>query len=126
MGYLLNDCEMSNIFGIKTTSSYLDYSHSKRDLCLKPISSFPVLPGSMPDYRNDFLTELKDIFCYSIFQDDENYILKLKVNYIKHHTAVAFPSVIFVKECPNELIYSITSKNNSDIITSKIKFYCDR
>lgn len=126
MGYLLNDCEMSNIFGIKTTSSYLDYSHSKRDPFIKPISAFPVLPGSTPDYKNDFLTELKDIFCYSIFEDYGNCILKLKVNYIKHHTVVAFPSVIFAKECPNELIYSITSKNNPDVITNKIKIHPDR
>lgn len=125
MDYLLNDCEMSTIFGIKTTSSYLDYSHSKRDPFIKPISAFPVLPGSTPDYNDDFLAELKNIFCYSIFQDSENYILKLKVNYIKHHTVVAFPSVIFIKECSDELTYSITSKNSLDIITNKIKIYFD-
>lgn len=126
MDYLLNDCEMSTIFGIRTTSSYLDYSHSKRDPFIKPISAFPVLPGITPDYRDDFLAELKNIFCYSIFQDSENYILKLKVNYIKHHTIIAFPSVVFVKECLNELTYSITSKDSPDIITNKIKIYPDK
>ena len=42
--------------------------------------------------------------------------VKLKLNYIKHNTTVAFPSVIFLKNKLLDIPYKITSKNNPDVI----------
>ena len=41
--------------------------------------------------------------------------LKLSVDYIKHHTAVAFPAVIFVKQDISSISYTISSKKLPDI-----------
>ena len=64
----------------------------------------------------DFIDELNDVFCYSIYSSRENYIVKLKVDYIKHNTTVAFPSILFVKDKITEIPYKITSKNNPDVV----------
>ncbi len=47
--------------------------------------------------------------------------LKLKVDYIKHNTTVAFPTILFVKNEIDEIPYKITSKNNPDVVEGCIK-----
>ena len=74
------------------------------------------MPGYVPNYSDDFIEELNDVFCYSIYSNGENYIVKLKVDYIKHNTTVAFPSVLFIKDELTEIPYKITSKNNPDVV----------
>lgn len=49
------------------------------------------------------------------------YIVKLKVDYIKHNTTVAFPTILFVKNEIDEIPYKITSKNNPDVVEGCIK-----
>ena len=111
-GYLLNDCELSEIFGISRSPNYLQYDDSNVSLHAGNIrkSSFH-MPGYTPDYEDDYNSELEDIFAYSVFQEDDRCILKLKVEYIKHNTAVAFPSVILVDNNLELIPYSITSKH---------------
>lgn len=123
MGYLLNDCNMSEIFGICSTSTYSDYDSSivtsQRFSPRVPPTS--VFPGYAPNYSDGFESELADVFCYSCFDEGEKYIVKLKIDYIKHNTIVAFPSVIFIKEPFNSIPYTITSKNSPDIVTGEIR-----
>lgn len=120
MGYLLNDCEMSILFGIDSTAEYLEYASSeqKHTTHYRPMPYG--LPGYVPNYNDDFLCELRDIFCYSIYSDNDKFVIKLNVDYIKHNTTVAFPSIIFVKDMPNEVEYTITSKNNPDVVRGKL------
>lgn len=122
MKYLLNECDMYELFGINSTAEYLDYLDSaKQTSNYVPLPTPTGLPGYAPDYSDSFNDTLKDIFCYSIYPSGDNYIVKLKVDYIKHNTTVAFPSVLFVKEEFAEIPYQITSKNNSDIVKGQIK-----
>ena len=111
-GYLLNECELSEIFGINRSPNYLQYDDSIVSLHARNIrkSSFH-MPGYTPDYEDDYNSELENIFAYSVFQEDDRCILKLKVEYIKHNTAVSFPSVIFVNSDLELIPYSITSKH---------------
>ena len=51
----------------------------------------------------------------------DDYIIKLKVDYIKHNTTVAFPSILFVKDKIPEIPYKITSKNNPDVVEGTLK-----
>lgn len=74
------------------------------------------LPGYVPDYSDDFVKELNDVFCYAIYLSENKYIVKLKVDYIKHNRTVSFPTVLLVKKKIDEIRYKITSKNNPDII----------
>lgn len=121
MGYLLNDCNMSALFGINSTAEYIEYSESERNI-LTTYTPRPVgLPGYVPNYSDDFTDELNDVFCYSIYSNGDNYIVKLKVDYIKHNTTIAFPSVLFIKDELTEIPYKITSKNNSDVVEGFLK-----
>ena len=127
MDYLLNECDMSRIFGICNTSDYSDYASSivttRRP---SPLVSMPsVFPGYTRKYSDDFENELAETFCYSCFDDGEEYIVKLKIDYIKHNTTVAFPSVIFIKEPFESIPYSITSKNSPDIVNGEVKIVDD-
>lgn len=120
MGYLLNDCQMRILFGIDSTAEYLGYA-SSRQKNIVDYRSIPCgMPGYAPDYSDDFMKELKSVFRYSIFPDGDMYIVKLNVDYIKHNTTVAFPSIIFVKDMPSEVEYTITSKNNPDVVHGKL------
>lgn len=121
MGYLLNDCNMSILFGIDSTAEYVEYSESERNHGTNYIPHNYGLPGYVPNYSDDFVSELNDVFCYSIYPNKGNYIIKLKVDYIKHNTTVAFPSVLFVKGEIKEIPYKITSKNNPDIVKGMLK-----
>lgn len=116
MGYLLNDCDMSILFGIDSTAEYVDYSESERDRTHTFKSRNYGLPGYVPDYSDDFIDELNDVFCYAIYPDNDKFIVKLKVDYIKHNTTVAFPSILFVSEIISEIPYKIISKYNPNVI----------
>ena len=116
MGYLLNDCDMSVLFGINSTYEYFAYSESERNRASNYTPRPYGLPGYIPNYSDDFIEELNDVFCYSIYSHDDNYIVKLKVDYIKHNTTVAFPSILFVKDKILEIPYKITSINNPDVV----------
>lgn len=121
MGYLLRECEMDVLFGIGSTAEYIEYFESKKERHILRVSRHYERFIGTPDYSDDFLAELNSIFCYSIYPDGDNYILKLKVDYIKHNTSVAFPSVLFVKGEIAEIPYKITSKNNPDIVEGTLK-----
>ena len=88
---------MSILFGIDGTAEYIEYSESERNRTANYPPRPYGLPGYVPNYSDDFIDELNDVFCYSIYSSGDNYIVKLKVDYIKHNTTVAFPSVLFVK-----------------------------
>lgn len=123
MGYLLNDCDMSELFGICSTSMYSDYDSSiVTSRRFSPHVSTPtIFPGYAPDYYDDFENELADVFCYSCFDEGTEYIIKLKFDYIKHNTTIAFPSIIFIKKPFAAIPYTITSKNSPEIISREIK-----
>lgn len=127
MGYLLNDCDINELFGICSTSTYSDYDSSMiTTRRFSPHVSTPsIFPGYSPDYSNDFKNELADVFCYSCFDEGEEYIVKLKFDYIKHNTTVAFPSIIFIKEPFQSMPYTITSKNSPEIVSGEIKVTYD-
>lgn len=124
-GYLLNECAMDVLFGISSTAEYLEYSESQKNSSPYYRSSSHGLPGIIPDYSGDFKAELDDIFCYSIYPSGDNYILKLKVDYIKHNTSVAFPSVLFLTDEITGIPYKITSKSNPDIVEGTLKIQVD-
>lgn len=118
--YLLKDCKMNVLFGIGSTAEYNAYSESERDRGFVYNSRPYGLPGHISDYSEDFDDELKDVFCYAIYSGEDKYVIKLKVDYIKHNTTVAFPTILFVKNKFSEIPYRITSKNNPDVVEGKL------
>lgn len=111
MGYLLNNCDMRVLFGIDSTAEYIKYSKSEKNHFVDYIPIPHELSGYDSSYSDNFIEELNNVFCYSIYSNDDKYIVKLKVDYIKHNTTVAFPSVLFVKDRIIEIPYKITATN---------------
>ena len=56
-----------------------------------------------------------------IYPDNDKFIVKLKVDYIKHNTTVAFPSILFIDGALSEIPYKITSKNNPNVVEGILK-----
>ena len=123
MGYLLTDCDMSVLFGIESTSEYIEYSESEREGRTSYRARPYGLPGYVPDYSDDFADELKDVFCYAFYSSENKYIVKLKVDYIKHNTTVTFPTILFVKNEIAEIPYKITSQNNPEVVEGCLKVH---
>lgn len=121
MGYLLNDCDMSVLFGISSTAEYVNYAECERNRSNTYTPRNYGLPGYVPDYSDDFIDEWNDVFCYSIYPDNDKFIIKLKVDYIKHNTTVAFPSILFINGIISEIPYKITSKNNPNVMEGILK-----
>ncbi len=121
MGYLMNDCEMNVLFGISGTAEYIEYLESEGNSRNHYSTRSYEFPGYIPNYSDDFIEELNDVFCYAIHSSENKYIVKLKIDYIKHNTTVAFPTVLFVKKEIVEIPYRITSKNNPDIVEGTLK-----
>ena len=124
--YLLNDTNMEELFEIPSTAQYMEYNSSMKSLSngnyaqSKNINVFPFVDNGS-DYSEDYEDELSRIFQYNIYSNSENYICKLKIDYIKHHTAVAFPTPLLLKRVPTEVSYTITSKNSAEINQGVIK-----
>ena len=68
----------------------------------------------------DYIEMLDSIFDYGYYVDNDNIVLKIHFDYLKHHNAMAFPSVIFVDENLSSIQYSITSKHNGEVVKGTI------
>lgn len=119
--YLINECDMVKLFGIESTAEYDDFSASQNDFPTYQAPHPCGLPGFAPDYRKDYEEDLEDVFCYSRYNSGDNYIVKLKVDCIKHNTTVALPTILFIKAPIVEIPYKITSKFNPNMIEGIIK-----
>lgn len=123
--FLLNESDMDELFEIPGTAQFMEYETAMRPLSrgnyVQPVgvNTFPFL-GGKTDYSEDYKDKLLSIFSYEVYPDGENYICKLRVDYIKHHTVVAFPTPLLLKGVPKEITYTITSKNAADVIYGTI------
>lgn len=114
--YLVTGCDMEELFGIVGTAEYEEFSASQKSSPSYHTPRSYGLPGFHPNYRKDYVEELSDVFHYARYDNGANYTLKLKVDYIKHHTSVAFPTILLLKGEVSEIPYRITSKNNPNIV----------
>lgn len=119
--YLVTSCDMEELFGIVSTAEYEEYSSSMKSIPTPSIARAYGLPGYRPNYRKDYIEELDRVFHYARYDNEGNYILKLKVDYIKHNTSVAFPTVLLLKGDISEIPYRITSKSNPNITEGILK-----
>lgn len=117
------DYDFSDIFTIKQTEKYFDYDSSVKKRRFTPIPVEPVFKNNELWYIKKYKSELNKLFCYEIFFDSANYIIKLHIDYIKQHTSIAFPTPLFVNKTSlaKEITYRIISKNNPDIVNGTLK-----
>lgn len=118
--YLLDKCDLNVLFGINSTDEYIKYLESEKNgKIYYNTYSFELL-RYVSDYEEKFANRLRDVFCYSIYSKGNKWIFKLKVDYIKHNTVVAFPTILLVKNNITRIPYRITSKNNPEVVESII------
>ena len=120
--YLLDKCDLEALLSIPPTAQYKAYedsqklgSHIGTGQNIRPFDSF-----MGRDYQEDYQDDIADIYCYEIFAEKDQCIMKVKFDYIKHHTVIAFPTPIFLQQVPTEIEYTITSQNSPDILSGKI------
>ncbi|SCX32942.1 hypothetical protein SAMN02910436_02879 [Ruminococcaceae bacterium P7] len=115
-----DDEGIAALFAIDRTSDCLNFSKSQTGSCSTCFSDCSPFADFLPA-NTDFSNRLKRFFFYDVFHQTDNIILKLRYGYIRQHTAVAFPSVIFVDGDLDEIEYRITSKNYPGIIEGVLK-----
>ena len=95
---------------LKKLGSYIGTSQNIR----------PFNPFMGRDYQEDYQKDIANIYCYEIFAEKDQCIMKVKFDYIKHHTVIAFPTPIFLQQALTEIEYTITSQNSPDILLGKL------
>lgn len=121
--YACDDCSLPDLFGIEATAIYMDYDSSRKPLS-SPVSysdRIPFNPLAGRDYEEDYQDTMDEVFEYQYYQQGASTILKLHVDYIKQHTAVAFPTPIFVTDKQYDIKYRITSKHNPEVVSGIVK-----
>ena len=63
---------------------------------------------------------MEDIFCYEVYSDGDDFVVKLRFDHLNHHKNVAFPSPFLLKGKPGEILYTITSRNSTDVLSGRI------
>lgn len=119
MKHLLKKFDLVEVFGIAGTVQYMGYDSSINHVRSVNLGS-QLIPLGDYDYTKDYEYALRNVFCYDFYFDENSYILKLKFDYIKHHTTVAFPTAIFLKNTLSSISYTITSQNSADIVRGSI------
>ena len=79
------------------------------------------LLNSSYDQLESFYENMDDVFIYDYYEEDDTIILKFHVDYLKHNSVVAFPSIIFVRHSNSDIDYVLKSKHYKDEIHGKIK-----
>lgn len=115
---IITDYSVHELFGIKATQYYGDFDSSRRR-AFGGMSPVPrVLPagifGNQRDYVEEYQDGIDSVFDYEFYEDEEGSVVKLHVDYLKHNTSVAFPTVLFVSSEVEEIKYIIRSKHNAE------------
>lgn len=120
MRYLTRDCDLDGLLGIQSTAEYGDFDSAiqSHPRTFTP-RNVPILP-SEADYASDYREKMDDIFCYDIYPDGEDFVVKVRFDHLKHHKTVAFPAPLLLKEKPEELQYTISSSKSSDVLSGRI------
>ena len=113
---------MDTLVHIHSNVEYSDYSESVVRKKNKPVSVNYISSIYQMNHSNSrgFYESLFDELGFDIYEKDDKYIAKLKFDYIKHNTAVAFPSVILLHNDITELLYTITSKHSAKKINGTL------
>lgn len=120
MEYIVRECNLSELLGIGRTAEYDDYDSTWKSQNHTPVYSGYKDPFSRRDYNEEYLDELKDALWYDVYEDRDDYVLKVKFDYLKHNTTASFPAVVLVKDRASEIKYEITSKNSPNVIKGVI------
>jgi hypothetical protein len=90
-----------------------------------PLPKIPNIYGKsneeeQKEFQEKYVELLHQIMPYECFSTSENDVIKFKVKYMKHNTAMFLPSLLLFHQEPSSLRYEIRSKNNPEVITGTL------
>ena len=113
-----DDWCFEDIFEIQACKDFIAYESTSQKFEPHVSTTNPLPLFTNIDYEEGYRETLDEIFDYVIFEDEDNVIIKVHMDYLKQHNCAAFPTWIFFRdaeEYPN-IEYRITSKNNAEIV----------
>lgn len=117
---------MKSAFQIKATDeidSYCEYSAMPTRFeytFTNPLNP----PSAQEEYESSktkYMDEINQLFCYELFEKEDCDVLTFHLNYLKHNTRMAFPSVLIFHDVPESIDYEMISKHSPDVIKGKIE-----
>ena len=123
--YIMYEIDKDKCFGIKRENTYLDFESSQKPSVPKAVNTFPVATpfgysASLEEYA-DKEEELADYFGFFISEKNDKTIISITMDEIMHNDAVAFPSVVLLKNKVTSIPFTIRSKYETDIVEGVIK-----
>ena len=73
------------------------------------------------DSKQKYEDSINQIFCYEIFEKEDEDVLVIHLGYLKHNTKMALPSVLVFKNAPDTISYEISSKHTSEMTCGVLK-----
>ena len=111
---------VTELFELTSTSTYHDYWSSTKNR-----RSVPFIPDPLMRDRElkEYQHSLNELFVYDVFEEDDYFTIRITFDYIKQHTIVSFPTMLFFTQLDKEtaISYKIISKHTSDVFASEIK-----
>lgn len=73
--------------------------------------------------KEEYLNDIKRIFCYEYYEEEGNTIIKFNLNYLKQNISMYFPSILLFRNQPKSVEYEIKSKYYPQIIKETLLLY---
>jgi hypothetical protein len=108
---------------ISNIDSFPDYQEVDKSTPSVPYVPFLDLQTSEEKYREaieEYRTALSEIFLFETYGDDEFDIIKIHQSYLKHNEKNYLPCFFLFKNKVEYIKYTITSKNNPNVIKGEL------
>ena len=105
-----------------TIDEYSGYPIQKPSFNYNPsnILGGPSLKEEYESNKYQYENRLERLFCYRTYEKEDGDVISFHVDYLKHNTSMAFPSVLVFDDVPETIEYEITSKHISEVIKGKV------
>lgn len=117
------ECEAPKLlFAGYHNSDIVDYSNYPKitpyvsEMIPSPFSS---TSDEIEKNKRKYKNLVEDIFCYEIYETDDEDILCFNIPYLKQNTKMFFPSFLFFNTIPTHIRYEIRSKHSPNVYSRK-------
>ncbi len=120
--YLVKECNLCQMFEISRCARYLSYEDSiKKNISVATVPHTPDIFGlNRRNYQEEYAEEFEEALGYEIYNNGNEVFIKLRMDYIKHNSIVAFPAPVLLKKIPSIIKYEIRSRHIAEVISGTI------
>lgn len=104
-------------------SAYSDYPIMPQRFSYHMTNPFnqPSATQEYEESKEKYTDIVNNLYCFELFEKEDEDIILIHVSYLKHHTSVAFPSALVFSSAPESIEYEITSKHTADVLKGTLK-----